>query len=287
MKNLNDKIIEVRSAFVSFLKYFLYGTAIIIFTLFLTALVSDISSASKLDCSISSLGIKQLFDVYDTSIQLGTALLAITALILTLERMRQTRSQIESIDHNYRFNNFYKHKEEFIKDFSRNPLFINLTKDQNTTIDRVLSEIYQFYFYKSYDDFKPYLNQKSLSLMDQFYSKLNSSSLKNYLSSFNEITTEELTTISNTFSEHHHLISMFVKRCLESDSVANTHANLMGDEYNKFLSLCHIFYTCQIIIDIVSFANLPMEKYRISSFTLSFMNYLNKHNFQNPLYLFG
>src|SRR3989304_5656772 len=131
IKKLKDRIIRFRLVFLSILKYYLYGSGLLVLILFLVAIISDISSASNLYYSISSQGVKQLFEVYSTSIQLGTALLAISALILTIERMRQTRAQIEAIDHNYRFNNFYKHKEEFIKDLSKKPLFIALSHGQN------------------------------------------------------------------------------------------------------------------------------------------------------------
>ncbi|MCF8260346.1 MAG: hypothetical protein K9J12_06200 [Melioribacteraceae bacterium] len=62
-------------------------------------------------------GFSGFLTIFEFPIKLLTASVVCFGLWLTIKRMEQTNEQIRSITSNNRFNNFYKHREEFQKKF--------------------------------------------------------------------------------------------------------------------------------------------------------------------------
>lgn len=251
MNQFKDIIIKARVGFIYILKYFLYGAWLTILILFLIALISDISSASKFNYSISSQGIKQLFEIYSISIQLGTALLAISALILTLERMRQTRAQIDSIDYNYRFNNFYKHREEFIKYSSKKSFIVNLAKYSEQNLDDLLITYHEMYFAQSYEEFDAKIKSYRLKEIKEYLKSLHQDKTLSY--NLEEYIYDGKPPMSFNWPLEHYI---------ETDNTITYLFNKYGDKLkewekdckDRLREICNLYYDYRIKSHILSFS---------------------------------
>lgn len=70
----------------------------------------------------NSSGLQGFFSLFEYPIKLTTGFIALVVILLTTLRMEQTQKQIDVLDDNNRFNNFYKHRDEFEKAFKEFPL---------------------------------------------------------------------------------------------------------------------------------------------------------------------
>ena len=95
--------------FIPYYLFILYLFGLLISILFVISLKGNISEASPIPFDTSNKGFSNLFSLYSSSIQLGGVLIAIITLIMTLERMKQTKEQLNVVSDNNKFNNYFKH----------------------------------------------------------------------------------------------------------------------------------------------------------------------------------
>lgn len=165
---MKEKIINI-------LYYFLPGAAVIILILFVIAFVSSLGPASSLQWNVSNEGFKSLFNIYSSSIQLGAAFLGVMALTLALERLRQTKDQIEVMSDNNKFNNFHKHQKLFYDHMSKTNVIKRVIHYSDWKPNHFISLYYNVYFYKKHENFRSKINDIGFKEIRTFNSELKSS----------------------------------------------------------------------------------------------------------------
>ena len=121
---------------------------------------------------LSDKGFKNFFDLYSSSIKIAGALIIVITLIMTLERMKQTKEQVDIISDNNKFNNFYKHQEQFVKYFLNNNLVLYLTVGDHYEREKLINKLYEIFYYSSYTNFTPSINLEAKAKVNLFISKI-------------------------------------------------------------------------------------------------------------------
>lgn len=122
------------------------------------------------------------FDVGGVTIAIFIIWLTLHRMVQTDERIRLTQKQLELIDQNNRFNNYYKHQEQFAE-FLNNTIIKDLLTSAN--IGLPLRNIYKEIYYDNYKDFKPNINENSNKIISLFLNTVKNSEMNKY--SFNMI----------------------------------------------------------------------------------------------------
>lgn len=146
-------------------------------TIALTSFVYTLIFISRIYIDFSSQGWNDFLDNYSPQLKIAGVGLALFALWMTTERMRQTQDQIKAITDNNRFNNFFKHREEFIKYFGSKKYIVELAKNSIELLDTHLLRIYEHFFYNTYTDFTTSLNSYARKHCYFFLNTLNDSNL--------------------------------------------------------------------------------------------------------------
>lgn len=101
----------------------------------------------------------------------------------------------ESISNN-QFNNYFKHKEEFIKEFSKHELIKELKKLTETDTASVLRDMYILFYYKSDKEFSFRMNKKAHSDIKRFLKRFEKSELNKSNTSLYDLPIEKLEHLS-------------------------------------------------------------------------------------------
>lgn len=163
---------------------------IIVFTLFIFSLILSISlivfiystEGSNRAYLPNPKGLKNLLELYSIPINILTVSVVLLGLWLTSERMKQTNDQIQIISDNNKFNNFYKHRENFI-DFYKTTRYVELVNEELGENEKLPLDntyyypIYAYYFYPSYHKFIPIRNNQIIKAETEFLNTLKESSL--------------------------------------------------------------------------------------------------------------
>jgi len=114
---------------------------------------------------------KHFFELFDPSIKFSAAWLATTAIWLTLRRIKQA-------DENNRFNNYLKHREEFRSQLRAHPLLNErIHKKYQGMKGFFISNLYKSFYYSSFHEFLPIMNEKQKKKSEVFLTTINKSPL--------------------------------------------------------------------------------------------------------------
>lgn len=108
---------------------------------------------SQIQLDFSQEGFTFFFDLFDFPVKLLTAGAVLFGLWLTIERMKQTEKQIDSIVSNNRFNNFYKHKEEFVNFMLNRQVFTQFPSNKHANIKNYTVMIYNLAYSTNPEEF--------------------------------------------------------------------------------------------------------------------------------------
>ncbi|MCJ7647256.1 MAG: hypothetical protein MUP85_01460 [Candidatus Lokiarchaeota archaeon] len=106
--------------------------------------------------------------------------------------MEQTQKQLEITQENVRFNNYYKHKEEFKILLKENEFFELITKKTGFKIEDFDAAIYSQFFNSSYKNFEPKLNESAKAEIFNFIDQIKNSEISNDKQDLNEVPIEEM-----------------------------------------------------------------------------------------------
>lgn len=147
------------------------------FILFVGSALLIFSNLPSYQMLLDSFGFSNFFQIYNPSFQFGTASVVLFTIWLTLERMKQTKGQIDLTQDDVNLNNYYKHRDEFVSFISKKSVFITLEQQRNFDIATLLYPVYSYFFNQSYKDFKPSLNSKARKEIDCLIEKVKVSTL--------------------------------------------------------------------------------------------------------------
>lgn len=234
-------------------------------------------------------GFTNLFDSYGVTFTiLGFAAFLFT-LWLTLERMeqterrlttseklyKQTQKQIDVMSDNNKFNNFFKHREEFLKYFIQKKYIKSIAIDADTSPEGMLIQFYDFFFYKSYNDFKPSINDDVLARTYKFIEHIGSSELNKKEKDFCEINNDEIEKLFKILDFRSPSISLYINKKinLKNPYSKDLNGNLIQPQKDKFGKISMIYFTYYISKDILLFSSDYEEKVSLENFADNYEKY--------------
>jgi hypothetical protein len=207
---MNNSKFEVASKIVFILMIIIIGFSIFSF-------ISILFTEPKLYLSLAKEGFDNIFFIFDKPIKLLTAAFALLAVWLTLRRMRQTQEQIIMMSENNQFNNYYKHYEKF-HEYIKNDKFFVKMKGPDPIIENNIREIYNYFYYRTYENFRPRINDVAMSIIDEFMKKLKNSSLNRSKLDINKLDEKELLDIINIIKDEIRVIVNSISDIIYMDS---------------------------------------------------------------------
>lgn len=249
------------------------GVLIILVFFFLISFVAAIYESCSLEFGIDTDSLGYFITLFDLPIKSGAAIIAVFAIWLTFERMKQTEKQIEEMSKNNKFNNFFKHRDEFQKEFTNNSFFSEVKEITGNDISTQVKLLYNLFYYKSPNKFIPNVNRDKKVLMEQFIEKLKVSGLDQENLKLSEydyeiiknLLDEKLFILRNlTNSMHCSLVKFIAQIENENDVQIKTY-------WSRFVYLNEIFWTGKLYQSILQYDGSPEIVF--NNFEISFMNY--------------
>lgn len=191
-------------------------------------------------------GISNILLIFDTPIKISVASLAILTIWMTLERMKQTQSQLEELSSNNRFNNYFVHKKEFIAEFKDNKLFVEFVEITNKDVSIELKNIYNEVYYKSPNTFEPQINSNTAEKINKLLFMMNAIGLNDKecdLKSISnsdlfKITSENILPIKLMITSIH---SKLIPKMREASNIYGV--NKSKRNYTHFILLNELFFS--------------------------------------------
>ena len=217
-----------------------------------------------LSFSFTKEGFELLLNIYKTPINFITASLATFVIWLTLERMKQSDKQLALYSENNRFNNYFKHREEFYKYLNNTKSVLDCSNIDESTIRKSANELYSMFYNENYQNFTPELNENGKSIIKKMKNELSNSSFNALKFKFLEIDQNELEsfTFHLELSNNSLITSLYLDR-VERETLykyfsskrykKNEHENLI----RKYYDMLMLHYIVRLIEDVADFVNHP------------------------------
>ena len=226
------------------MRFFKYSTiifvsiTIILFVSFIIALFILSIELSNYKTQFDRAGLVAFLDYYSPALTLGAFFTGSLAILLTILRMRQTAE-------NNQLNNFFKHREEFFKEFISNKFFVELSEITDRDIDAVLRNLYNNFYYSSPNNFYPRTNNKSRNKIAHFIDTVKKSNINKSNFDLSTVSKDELAQISkNNFFELKNLVTSMNAKITPQ---MRQYSKEMGDEIKekiaKFVYLNEIYWS--------------------------------------------
>jgi hypothetical protein len=183
---------------------------------------------------------------------------AVFASWLTLGRMDQTETQISLVADNNRFNNYYKHIDEFKNHIRQYPKLSTWLKHADQDIEPWLLELYREFYYKHPNEFAPRMNSKARVRVDLFLSTIIKSSLNapstNLLVADKQILDTLRISIPRVIGFGSDRINSIESKTSRNFMRAQqTHESVISATLRTFVYLNQIYWTCLIYLAFLEF----------------------------------
>lgn len=217
------------------------------------------------------------FENYGGTSKVIAFFIAAIAIILTIKRMQQTKVQTDVMIDNVKFNNFFRHKEEFITHFSKNKHLQIIAIGAKEKIVKTLMDYYEYFFYKSYLDFRTTLNDDALLNCNNFIDNINDSILSQVNIDLVQSKRGEIMGITRTgvfptasiWSYLHNLIE-------EKNYTFEDQKGVLAKEHRtNFFLILQVYYAYIIITDVLSFSGQQKDVEIPTNFYLNVQKYLD------------
>jgi hypothetical protein len=252
----------------------LLALSILLFIAFILSSVLIYINQPTLQFQPDSFGFTNFLKIYSPSLQIGTSAVVFFTLWLTMERMTQTEDQINLNQENVKFNNYYKHKEEFSAFLNRMSFFKFIKENIKVEIETLFPAIYSYFFNSSYKTFKPTLNPDAKKEIDDFINEIKNSTLSNPNQNLEQVSLDEINKLSN-----------LINRTIEPICNINTEIEIVTVRLHlvtvsggprklveeRFKLLNNLFWTITLYEDILAFDGTYQAER--ANFTLNFISY--------------
>lgn len=204
-------------------------------------------------------GLIGFFNLFDPSIKIGAYLVGVFVLWLTTKRIEQTAEQIRMTENTYKLNSFFKHREEFVKQFRYNDLFKELNRLNKEDFDPDIFNIYNHYYYSSYNNFEPSLNNKARDEMELYINKIADSNINSKDFNFDDISLNEL---KNLWRVNNSIVSRLctkinskMKQKIKNALIVHGDMNedQINEKTNKFIYANEIYFSGRLYNSILIF----------------------------------
>ena len=247
---------------------------LMIFLFIASAILFLIASVATLTISIkhhsasilwNEEGFKNFFDWFDFPVKLYAACIALLTLAITSMRAFQFDKSLELLSDNNKFNNFYKHREEFIK-FMNQVYFFNTSRGPLNQDKRVIIlPFYDQYYYKNYKTFQPAVSDNVMNEISTFYNRLKIIGIEN--TSLNIIEIDKLREIdyiiNNVVKRHIYYFTsteLTIVKDFYSRKGIQIEDNDLKNETDRVTILTKVFYSIQFYEALMSFDGQEIPK---------------------------
>jgi hypothetical protein len=141
--------------------------------------VTILFSLPLLKLNFSYEGWNNLFDIMSIPIKFSAAAFVVLAVWLTIQRVFQMDFQLRLIDDHNRFNNYFRHMEEFTKYISKDPLVSAFLQLSTADPSLVLLPFYKQYYSSDYRDFRTTVNPETKQQFTRLFDGISNSPLNN------------------------------------------------------------------------------------------------------------
>ncbi len=229
------------SGFFKWLSFSLLTSSFVVLVL---NIIADWSFPPRIDLA----GVKNLFSNFEPTIKIFTYFLGTFAIWLTLSRMFQTKEQLKIIEENNRFNNYFKHREQFVIQFKDNIFFKEFETLTKRSAEPNLLDLYYSYYYKSHHNFTPFMNKDANNLVYNFMNSVEKSKINIENFNLNEITIDELIklTSKNDSNVRKYISSMnsYLTTQMKVRLILNeVERSLTTEKISKFIYLNEIYWS--------------------------------------------
>jgi len=248
------------------------GFMVVAFISFIWTLICE----STIYFDFTSQGWSDFLDYYSPQIKIAGVGIALFALWMTAARMKQTEDQIRSIVENNRFNNFFKHRDEFVKYFSSQQFMINLAKYSNQNLNDLLLSYHGMFFTRSYENFESKLNKVILEHIKNFCNTLNEDNELNY--NIAEYIASEYNKMPISTPSEFYLEST---RAFDYLTKTNDQLKYWFDDNKttKYIiqEMCHAYYTYRIYMSVIGFAGEKYPDFIYPQFISNLISFFDKN----------
>lgn len=166
---------------------------------FATSFILILIHNQKLEFQLNSEGFNNFINIFSPSLKFGAIAIVIFTFWLTLERMRQTderlkqtERQIKITEDNVKFNNYFKHNEQFSLFLKKLSFFKTIKNINNVDIDVLTMSLYNYFFNSDYKNFAPNLNATAKNEINRFISEIKTSSLSGKNQDLENVSIDEI-----------------------------------------------------------------------------------------------
>ena len=222
------------------------------------------------------------FENYGGTSKVIAFFIAIIAIILTVKRMQQTKVQTDVMIDNVRFNNFFKHREEFITHFSKKKYLQVIAAGAKVKTEKIFMDYYEYFFYKSYSDFRTTLNDDALLNCKGFIANLTSSILNQKLVDLRTLKREDIIWPTPTGGFPLASITNYISNLIKAKHYKfEDHKGVEANVHRfKVFSVVQAYYAYTIIADVLLFSGQQkdVEIERPNGFINNVQGYLDRLN---------
>ena len=240
---------------------------------------------------LNSSGLNEFLNLYQFPIKTLTATVVLFGLWLTIERMKQTEEQTNAITDNNRFNNFYKHRDDFIN-FYKTSLYYRLTLlyTKKVTIidesDAYFYPIYSIYYYSSYHNFQPTRNsniiKNEIALLDKM-----KTSLLNILN--RDLLDNDITDIKEVFELSNFILSVVTGdgfmmsefKEYKKNYIKDNNTKPSGNEINKVVLLIPLYWRYIFLLELMAFDGTDVSRFECQHFESNYSRFCIEYNLIN------
>jgi len=159
---------------VAYYLFFIVGV-ILLFIAIISFFV--IKSELNLGYSFSYKSFTEFFTFFGVPIKFLVGAIASLSLGVTMLRAFQFDKNIVIVEDNYKFNNYFKHREEFNKRFQDEIFLKTISELKSLSIDTYLIPLYNIFYYQSYHNFKPTINKEAKGQIENFLNSIEESDI--------------------------------------------------------------------------------------------------------------
>jgi hypothetical protein len=210
--------------------------------------------------SFNTEGLNNLYTLSETPIKFFVGSFAVFAAWLTLGRMEQTERQLEITTDNNKFTNYYRHTQEYLNFFMKEPIFIELKKYNALMVDPqiLLLALYRQYYYATYTLFVPHCNPQMHEYINSFRTGVRDSVLNRVGVDFSKLQSNDIPSIENISDRA--FIQIVESLCRTSLPHIQRHLKTLGmppkqinEEAVKFFSISVFFWLDSFYYSILVF----------------------------------
>lgn len=258
---------------ISYYLFFLAGGILL-----LIALVSFYSITAELNMvfSTSFQSSKDFFSYYEFPLKFLVGAIASLSLGVTMLRAYQFDKNLVIVEDNYKFNNFFKHREEFNKRFKDEIFLKTISELKSLSIDTYFIPLYNIFYYQSYHNFKPTINKEAKKQIENFLKSVEESEInkedfdiikidKSILENISEKNNSFLRGLTNTINSRE---SPKFRKQLKMLNVADTD---IGPTTTKFVYFNEFFWSISFYNSLNTFDGAMVV--RCENFLNNFENY--------------